>query len=402
MLTPYLPYPDSSGGQIRTQNLLKHLRKWHDITLISLIKNPEEEKYVPILEKDFCKKVRVFRRPQKPWTIENIIRTGFSAQPFLIVRNFSKDAKNAIVEELANNDYDLIHVETFYAMPHIPKTDLPVVLVDQTIEYLVYDHYVRHGAPFFLRPLLKIDVAKLKFWETFYWKQANKVVAVSEQDQQKMLEDVPKIDVDIVPNGVNLDLFKKKTSWKSNNPTILFISNFYWLQNTEAATLLIHEVFPRVLQSLPSANILIVGQHIPESLKGTATDNIKITEVADDDVASIVNAYNRADVFVTPLKGPGGTRLKNLAAMASQLPIVSTSVGMSGLGVENGKHVIIEDDLGKMAEKIIEVVTNPNLAKELAISSRKFVEANYDYEKMAKKLSNIYESVAQNNSLIRN
>lgn len=42
MLTPYLPYPDSSGGQIRTLNLLKYLCKKHEITLVSLIKDPKE------------------------------------------------------------------------------------------------------------------------------------------------------------------------------------------------------------------------------------------------------------------------------------------------------------------------------------------------------------------------
>jgi hypothetical protein len=162
MLTPYLPYPDSSGGQIRTQNLLKHLKKWHEITLFSLIKNPDEEKYIPILEKNFCHKVKVFKRSQKPWTINNILKTGFSALPFLVVRNYSKEAKEAITQELSENDYDLIHVETFYAMPHIPKTKVPVVLVDQTIEYQVYDHYVHQTAPFFLRPLFNIDVKKLK------------------------------------------------------------------------------------------------------------------------------------------------------------------------------------------------------------------------------------------------
>lgn len=89
MLTPYLPYPDSSGGQIRTQNLLKHLRKDHDITLFSLIKYPKEEQYVPVLENDFCKKVHVFYRPQKPWMLSNILRTGFSLYPFLVIRNYS-------------------------------------------------------------------------------------------------------------------------------------------------------------------------------------------------------------------------------------------------------------------------------------------------------------------------
>ncbi len=39
MLTPYLPYPLVSGGQIRTYNLLKNLSRQHQITLFSLIKD---------------------------------------------------------------------------------------------------------------------------------------------------------------------------------------------------------------------------------------------------------------------------------------------------------------------------------------------------------------------------
>jgi glycosyltransferase involved in cell wall biosynthesis len=50
-----------------------------------------------------------------------------------------------------------------------------------------------------------------------------------------------------------------------------------------------------------------------------------------------------------------------------------------------------------MAQKIISVVTDPKMAESLAINSRHFVEDNYDYEKIAQNLSNIYESVAVKN-----
>lgn len=43
MLTPYLPFPPSSGGQIRSYNLIKNLSKKHQITLFSLIKSDEEK-----------------------------------------------------------------------------------------------------------------------------------------------------------------------------------------------------------------------------------------------------------------------------------------------------------------------------------------------------------------------
>jgi len=393
MFTPYLPYPDSSGGQIRTQNLLKHLRKKHDITLFSLIKYKKEEEYIPILEKNFCKKVRVFYRPEKPWMFQNILRTGFSLSPFLVVRNFSQQAKKAVEEELKTGNYDLIHAETFYAMPHIPKTNLPVVLVDQTIEYQVYDHYVRHTAPFFVRPLLAIDVAKLKYWERYYWREASKVIAVSEKDRQEMLAVEPRLDVDIVPNGVNLDLFKKKTSWSSKIPIIMFMGNFNWLQNTEAAMLLIDEIFPIIKKEIKTAKLHIVGQHQPESLLRKASQNILLSNLAEDDIDGIVKANYDASVSASPLRGPGGTRLKVLAAMASKLPIVSSSVGVTGLGVKSGREVIIENDSKKMAQAIISLLKNPKTAQKLAESAYNFVVSGYGYAVITEKLSQIYLSL---------
>jgi len=394
MFTPYLPYPDSSGGQIRTQNLLKHLRKKHDITLFSLIKYQKEEQYIPILEKNFCKKVKVFYRPEKPWMIQNILRTGFSLNPFLVVRNFSPEAKKALELELKTGDYDLIHAETFYAMPHIPKTNLPVVLVDQTIEYKVYDHYARHTAPLISRPLLFIDVAKLKYWERYYWREADRVIAVSEKDRDEMLGVEPGLNVDIVPNGVNLDLFKQKTSWSSKTPIVMFMGNFNWLQNTEAAQLLIEKIFPLIKAAVPNAKLNIVGQHQPESLLKKASDDIIINNLAEDDIESIVKANYEATVSASPLWGPGGTRLKVLAAMASKLPIVSSEVGVTGLGVKSGREVLIEDDPEAMAEAIIDLLKNPKKAEKLAKEAYNFVVSQYDYAVIAEKLSQIYQSLS--------
>jgi len=393
MLTPYLPYPDSSGGQIRTQNLLKHLKDKHDITLFSLIKYKKEERYVPILEKHFCKKVRVFYRTEKPWTIKNIIRTGFSLYPFLVVRNFSDEAKKAVEEELRTGSYDLIHAETFYAMPHIPKTDLPVVLVDQTIEYKVYDHYVKHTAPLFLRPLLSIDVAKMKYWERFYWRRADKVIAVSEKDRDEMLAVEPSLSTDIVPNGVNLELFKKKTVWKSDHPTIMFMGNFNWLQNTEAAELLIDKIFPLVKKEIGSARLHIVGQHQPDSLMRRAGKDILISNLAEDDIDSIVKANYEASVSASPLYGPGGTRLKVLAAMASKLPVVSSSIGVAGLGVADGREVIICDDPIDFSEAVVKLLKSEKAAQKLAQNAYRFVLDNFDYKIIAEKLSRIYLSL---------
>ena len=178
MLTPYLPYPLLTGGQTRSYNLIKRLSQLgHKITLFCLVKDDKERRYVSELEK-FCKEIQVFNRPKKPWTINNILKTGFSFYPFLVIRNWASKEKKAIKRKLENEKFDLIHAETFYVMPHIPKTAIPILLVEQTIEYLVYRHYAEGFANFLIRPFLYLDVLKMKYWEKKFWEQASKVVAM--------------------------------------------------------------------------------------------------------------------------------------------------------------------------------------------------------------------------------
>jgi glycosyltransferase involved in cell wall biosynthesis len=393
MLTPYLPFPRSSGGQIRSYNLIKHLSKKHEISLFSLIKDDGEKEYIKELKR-FCPKVRVFKRSKTPFTFRNILRTGFGTYPFLVIRNLVVEEKYAIEKELANEKYDLIHAETFYVMPHIPETSTPVLLVDQTIEYLVYKHYVDEQAPFFARPLFSVDVAKLKHWEKTYWRKASKVVAVSEADKKEMLSLVPNLEVGIVPNGVDLEFFKAKENWDTKEPKILFVGNFKWMQNTEAAMLLLEEIFPKIKREYPRANLWIVGQHIPESLKTKSSADIKVRDLPYDDEDSIRKAYHEATIFVSPLKGPGGTRLKHFAAMASKLPIVTTTVGAEGLGATNGEHLMVCDRMEDVAAETIRLIKNSKLAEKIANNARKLVVEKYSWERMADLLDKIYKETS--------
>lgn len=390
MLTPYLPFPDSSGGQIRSYNLIKNLSKKHKITLFSLIKDDSEKRFVHELEK-YCEKVKVFKRSKSPWTARNILLTGFGPYPFLVIRNLSPQEKSAVREEIDKNTYDLIHAETFYVMPHIPATKVPILLVEQTIEYLVYKHYVQGIKNIFLRYLLSIDVAKLRFWETSFWKKADRVVAVSEADKKEMIALAPNLKVDLVPNGVNLDFFKVKSSWDDKNPRILFVANFKWLQNIEAAELLLTEVYPLIKKSIPNVKVWIVGQHIPEEIKTFSSDSVIIDNLKEDDQEGIRNAYFKSSVFVSPLRGPGGTRLKHFGAMAAKLPLITTSVGAEGLGAHDGREIIIRNNPGDLADAVVEVLRNPRLAQNIAENAREHVETKFSWPKMADYLDEIYE-----------
>lgn len=387
MLTPYLPYPLISGGQTRSYNLIKNLTGKHDITLFAFIRDDEERKFIPELEK-FCKKVKVFKR-RKAWSPVNVLLAGISPYPFLVSIYRSPSLKKAIARELEENEYDLIHAETFYVMPNIPKTALPTVLVEQTIEYAVYKHFVEETPPRVLRPLLLFDVQKIKFWEKHFWYEAARVVAMSERDKEAILELAPDLKVDIVPNGVDVGWFSQKKR-KDGDAKVLYVGYFKWLQNREAVEFLIEEVWPKIKKETREARLWIVGRGTSDEIKRLAGKDIQVSE----DIEDIRDAYVNSDVLVAPIKGPGGTRLKILEAMASGIPVVTTSVGIEGLRVEHEKQALIEDDAESIAQAAIKVLKNKDFARRLGEAGRELVSRYYSWTKSAQLLDKIYKEAA--------
>ena len=81
--------------------------------------------------------------------------------------------------------------------------------------------------------------------------------------------------------------------------------------------------------------------------------------------------------------------------MASQLPIVSTKVGVEGLKVKDKIHVLIGNTPEKIAELITKVIKEPKLAEKLALTTRDHVEENFDWRKIAVSLDDIYQKLGQ-------
>lgn len=392
MLTPYLPYPPASGGQIRTYNLLKYLSKHHNITLISLYKNEKEKEFASYL-KSYCHQIYLCKRAENPWQLRNIFKSLFSFLPFLIVRNFSEEAKTTIEKLLKNERFDVIHAETFYIMPHIPKTNIPVLLVEQTIEFKVYQHFIL-SLPVLIKPFFYLDILKLKYWEIFYWKKATMVSSVSEYDRNIIRELTPSLNPVIIPNGAGDEMFTESLKpKKTDNQVLLFMGNFYWLQNVEAANYLIDTLFPRLQKSLPEARLIIAGQNAYRKLKSNGNPDIKIVDIAYDDSNTVKELYNQATLFIAPIFGPGGTRLKILAAMASGLPVVATKIGVEGLSTTHGVHVLLANTTNEFITQIQYALENNKMYELLRNNAHQLVKEKFSWKAIAQHLEIVYKSI---------
>lgn len=395
VLSSYLPFPLLSGGQVRLYNLIKELSRKHDITLICEMRPNQTEKDIHEMQK-ICKKVIAIPR-KKQWSLQNIAKAGSSSQSFLVSGHTQKRLQEAIRSELQRQTYDVIHVETYYVMQNLPETKIPVVLVEHNIEYSVYKKFAER-VPAILRPLLSIDIAKIKKEEEHVWKKADALVAVSQDDAEVMKK--TGVSPYIVSNGVNVGEFMykdMKKELKKQERKILFIGDFSWVQNIDSVSFILKEVWPAFRKLLSDSekekiSLWIVGRKIPEKIRALSSD----PSIIFDEKSSSMTApeiFQSASVLLAPIRVGGGTSYKILESMSCGTPVVTMQMSADAIGAKDNESIMIGHDASSLASKVHTLLNDNEKYETISKEGRKHIEENYTWKMIAQELDMVYRKV---------
>ena len=312
------------------------------------------------------------------WQPTYLLKTITSSYPLLWSSYHNVEMISLLSDEIVKGKYDLIHMEPGYVWPSIPETRIPVVVCEHNIEHTVYEAYVRQFPVSVLRPFLSLDVAKMATWEQRVWKKATKIVTVSESDRAS----IGQSNVAVVPNGVDLATFTfhPKKSWDKEHLTFLYVGDFRWMENKDAADVLIKDWWPVISQQFPGSRLRIVGKHAPKA------------QYFVGEVDRIQDEFNAADVLVAPIRIGGGTKYKILEAMAIGLPVITTKQGSEGMHGETNKHFLIAEDSADVVNSIAYLCDNTKRIK-LTTNARTLVEKDYSWDIIAQKLNTLWNSL---------
>lgn len=386
-VNPVFPYPLYSGGQVRAYHLLKRLAQDNEVTLFSFIRPGREQGPVGELKK-FCYKVKTFPG-RKTWQPRHFVLAGLTGLPFAITPYVAhRDLIHSLENELKEEQYDLLHLESFYTFAYAKRTrGLPVVLGNENIEYKIYQRYVEQQK-YPINKLLSYDIKKMKKYEESAWRKADLNLAVSNQDAV-LIEKVTGHHCPVVENGVDVASFSnfKITRPLENRPDVLFVGDFKYFANQDAVNLLLKRIWPKIKDELPQAKLWLVGRHPGPLLESIDDPGILV----DTQVRDIRQAYAQADVMIAPMRFGSGTNIKVLEAMAMGLPVVATSVGAEGIGAKPSKQIVVEDDPGRFARAVCRLLENENQRKKIGSAGRTLVKKNFDWSKIGNKLNKIYQ-----------
>ena len=169
-----------------------------------------------------------------------------------------------------------------------------------------------------------------------------------------------------VPNVIDHNCLPVRR--RSDAYEILFVGNLSFRPNVQGLMRFVEGAWPELRRSLPKVQLKVVGMNPVQEIQDL---NGKCDIAVYANVPSLVAYYESCDVVIAPILYGGGTRIKILEAIAYGRPVVSTSVGAEGLGLEDDRSILIAEDMEAFARQLVRLSTTTGLSARLIGNAKK-------------------------------
>lgn len=297
------------------------------------------------------------------------------------------------------NDFDVVHSHALWMYPN----------------FALYQAVRNRKVPYIIAPQGALDKWSLQqnqiikriygtLIERNILNTAAAVQAVSEYERLNLREFGVSAPIEVIPNGVSLDVFEKRPSREKAraslniDPDSLVLLFLGRLHPKKGIDVLIQAVaglkikYPKLMLVIAGSdgasgyqqklNKIIINHGVTDKVKflGEVRENEKLT------------AFSCADIF-TLISQSEGLPVAAIEAMACGLPVVITHGCHIPEVEEYGAGLITECNPSSSINAIKPLLDNPVLRHQMAKSARQLIEEHFQWNAITAKLIDLYQRV---------
>jgi glycosyltransferase involved in cell wall biosynthesis len=357
-------FPANDGARLRIASILRALEP---ITIDFVHLYDPEQEFVPVeRELRHCHTLAAIPHDSRltDWSRACSV---FSLSPNGAFRNRSK-AMREFLCNLASNVYDFVlvcGVNMVQYTPHIRVRPLFVDMCDseprhmEVREAFVHDPlrkaYFRWQRCKVLRHIRSTG-AHCESW-----------LVISEIERRSLNSYFPDMPAYLIPNSVTGA--PSGSSRSTREPLIVLSGNFGFYPNVDAALFFGTNVMPLISKRVPGCALRILGNNPPPEIRALRSDVVEVTGFVRD----FGELLSEAAVYVCSLRLGTGIKNNVLQAMAAGLPVISTPVGIEGIGAVKGTHYLESTTAVEFADSVLRILSNPELRQSIGTAARTFV-----------------------------
>ncbi len=395
---PFSPWPVRRGTDRLIMNLLAGLSSRHEVSLVTMALGRDELSRLHEIEGPRIRVVamlaphrrgparRVWRKVRN--TALELLR-GIPAQ----VSYAAPDDYLDLVAGTARGigaDIVLANYWHLYRLPDRLDRGMPV-LVTHDVDFLVNVDRSSFTSEGIRRTSAARRTRALERVERTAYERYDTILTVTGADAEILGRDPSMKGKRIATLPLALDLSEfDPAAYSRESDRVLFIGTFHADFNLDAYRFFVTEVVPPLLERRPAARIEIVGEGLADGMKRLAPPSVSFTGY----VESIAGNIGRCAAMVLPMRFCGGVRIRMLEAAAMGTPVVSTPIGVAGMGLTAGREYLEAESATEIADALARLLGDETEAARIGSNARRWAEEHISMETYPDRLDSLLGSIA--------
>ena len=395
LLSSRPPWPPTRADQMTVERMLRFLAaRGVAVDLLCFVEDEAEDRALRGELGPVCREIETVRLPR----LRSFARTALSLpgrEPMQVAYYRSPEMERRVRERVARERYDLVYVHLIRMAEYARRLPLPKVIGLQISQALNLQRMVDNASDPARRLFYRIETARVRPYEAALCRDFDRVFLVGARDVEELAKTAPVANAVVQPHGQDVPSAERVRGACREPGSIVMSGVMATYTNVNAATWFAREIFPHVERALPEASFWIVGRQPQREVKALARPpRIVVT----GEVPDVYDWLLRAEVGVAPLRIGAGMQNKLVQAMASELPVVATSVANEGIGATPDAHLLVRDEPRAFADAVVGLLRDSAERERLGRAARSFVEQHWTWEAHFERQLQVFRDVAAGRS----
>jgi sugar transferase (PEP-CTERM/EpsH1 system associated) len=378
-LSQRVPYPPNRGDKITTYRLVERLGRRFQVEILAFAEEPEDQQHAAALNRQGLR-THLVARPQGARRLASL-GAALLAGRALTLGHYSSPALHAKAHELAAGAGLCYAYSSSMGAFLLPLHGQRRIMHFAELDSDKWQQYAQRskGLRWPMGRVYAREARTLLRFEKQLAQEFDHSVFCTPLEQSIFERVIPGCPSTVIRNGVDLSAQTALDPKLREPDHLVFVGVMDYLPNSDGVSWFAREILPLVRAERPGARFTIVGARpTPAVLALGQLPGVQVTGFVDDPRAWLA----RASVSVAPLRIARGIQNKVLEAMAAALPVLGTTSATQGVEGQAGRDFLVADTASEFARQLLQLLAQPEAARQLGLRGRAFVEQHYGWEQV--------------------